>query len=94
MTGESPPDSDWVVAPEPREVRLAIAMGDEVELSETQRGAVEALIEAFHAEDEVSGFLRIPSCSPLTTCAPKTVTMPCASFVVGCNLATCKITYD
>ena len=59
----------WLLQPvAATEVRLSIAVGDDVELSEEARAAIETLLRELHGEDaEVSGFAFAKTCTTDTS---------------------------
>ena len=79
------PDEDrtWLLEPPgPGTVQIHIAVGEGVELVESQRAAIEALVSSFY-ESEVAGYASaVPRCRPLR-CEPRTTSCAvdfCGSF--------------
>ena len=64
MTEDSGDDRTWLLEPvEADRVLIHVRIGDDVELDDDQRRALEELVQAFHERDEVEGFAML-SCKP------------------------------
>lgn len=67
-------DRNWLVKPlGTEELRVHVDIGEDVEVSEETRAALDVLLEELYA-DEVSGFA-IP-CSDLSACSPRYECLP------------------
>jgi hypothetical protein len=68
-SSDSPDEPRWLVEPpDSGEVRLQIATGEKVKLSDEVRLALERLLESFQTQD-VGGYAKcFPRCADLTAC--------------------------
>lgn len=86
MPEEASEDRTWLLEPPGTGIaRIHVELGDGVELTDEQRGAIDSLVTAFY-ESEVEGFM--------ARCMPRTCqgysSMPCA-MKESCDVLSCEI---
>jgi hypothetical protein len=91
MAEESIDQTKWLVDPPgPGQVSVQVALGEGVELSDEQRGLLDALLASLQqVDEEVAGFTN--PCT-IVACKPMEITMPCAMLVGSCTqFSACQI---